>query len=48
MGLGIVCSAIVLVLLVGVGYYVKRIQDKRLEQLEERINGLEALYDDGG
>jgi prefoldin subunit 5 len=37
MGLGIVCSVIVLILLVGLGYYVKRAQDKKLERLEEKI-----------
>jgi septation ring formation regulator EzrA len=48
MGLGIVCSAIVLILLVGVGYYVKRAQDKRIEQLEERLGDLEVLCDEKG
>jgi prefoldin subunit 5 len=37
MGLGIVCSVIVLILLVGLGYYVKRAQDKKLERLGEKI-----------
>jgi prefoldin subunit 5 len=37
MGLGIVCSVIVLILLVGLGYYVKRAQDKKIERLGEKI-----------
>ena len=46
MGLGIVCSIIVLILLVVLGYYVKRAQDRKLEQLEHRINDLETLLDE--
>ena len=45
MGLGIVCSAIVLTLLVCLGYYVKRAQDRRLDQLEEKLADLETLRD---
>lgn len=45
MGLGIVCSIIVLILLVCLGYYVKRAQDKRLNRLEEKLADLEALLD---
>jgi septation ring formation regulator EzrA len=47
MGLGIVCSIIVLILLVILGYYVKRAQDRRLEQLERRLDDLETLRDEG-
>ena len=43
MGLGIICSGIVLVLLVAVGIYVKWEQDRRLERLEQRLDTLEAL-----
>jgi prefoldin subunit 5 len=46
MGLGIVCSIIVLILLVGLGYYVKRVQDRKLEQLEQRLGNLETLLDE--
>jgi septation ring formation regulator EzrA len=46
MGLGIVCSIIVLILLVVLGYYVKRVQDRKLEQLEQRLNNLETLLDE--
>jgi septation ring formation regulator EzrA len=46
MGLGIVCSIIVLILLVVLGYYVKRTQDRRLEQLERRLDDLETLLDE--
>ena len=46
MGLGIVCSIIVLILLVGLGYYIKRVQDKRLDQLEEKLADLETLLDE--
>ena len=42
MGLGIVCSILVLVLLVGLGYYVKRAQDRKLEQLSHSIAEIEA------
>ena len=42
MGLGIVCSIIVLILLVVLGYYVKRAQDKRLEQLRHSTERIEA------
>jgi septation ring formation regulator EzrA len=48
MGLGIVCSIIVLILLVGLGYYVKRAQDKRLDQLEKKLVDLEELFDEKG
>ena len=47
MGLGIVCSIIVLILLVVLGYYVKREQDKKLEQLEHRLDDLETHLDEG-
>ena len=47
MGLGIVCSIIVLIILVVLGYYVKRAQDKKLEQLEHRLDDLETLLDKG-
>jgi hypothetical protein len=43
MGLGIVCSGIVLVLLVAAGIFVKWEQDKRLERLEHRLDTLESL-----
>jgi len=46
MGLGIVCSIIVLILLVVLGYYVKRAQDRKLEQLEHRLDDLETLLDE--
>jgi septation ring formation regulator EzrA len=46
MGLGIVCSIIVLILLVVLGYYVKRMQDRRLEQLERRLDDLETFLDE--
>jgi septation ring formation regulator EzrA len=46
MGLGIVCSIIVLILLVVLGYYVKRMQDRKLEQLERRLDDLETLLDE--
>lgn len=46
MGLGIVCSIIVLILLVVLGYYVKRAQDRKLEQLERRLDDLETLLDE--
>jgi septation ring formation regulator EzrA len=45
MGLGIVCSIIVLILLVVLGYYVKRAQDRRLDRLEHRLDDLETLRD---
>ncbi|MBN1954445.1 MAG: hypothetical protein JW900_05265 [Anaerolineae bacterium] len=32
MGFGVICSAIVLVLLVALGIYVKQAQDKQMEQ----------------
>ncbi|MBN1810958.1 MAG: hypothetical protein JXA14_03895 [Anaerolineae bacterium] len=46
MGLGIVCSIIVLILLVVLGYYVKRAQDRKLEQLERRLDDLETFLDE--
>jgi septation ring formation regulator EzrA len=46
MGLGIVCSIIVLILLVVIGYCVKRAQDRKLEQLERRLDDLETLVDE--
>ena len=48
MGLGIVCSIIVLILLVGLGYCVKRALDKRLDQIEEKLADLETLLDEEG
>lgn len=46
MGLGIVCSIIVLILLVVLGYYVKRAQDRKLDQLEHRLDELETLLEE--
>jgi hypothetical protein len=41
-GLGIVCSIIVLIFLLVLGYYVKRAQDKKLDQLGHSTERIEA------